>query len=107
MAQTVGHLTQKPEVPGLIPGPATYFRLTPSTDSRRAVVSYWRKYVHKVLVNHLGGLNLPRKSNKTEGVFNSFAVHHKSYNFFIPHHMTVEGYPSPCPDIGLHLVSSH
>ena len=24
--------------------------------------SYWRKYVHKVLVNRLGGLNLPRKS---------------------------------------------
>ena len=30
--------------------------------SRRAVVSYWRKYVHEVLVNRLGGLNLPRKS---------------------------------------------
>ena len=30
--------------------------------SRRAVVSYWRKYVHEVLVNHLGGLSLPRKS---------------------------------------------
>ena len=27
-----------------------------------AVVSYWRKYVHEVLVNHLGGLSLPRKS---------------------------------------------
>ena len=24
--------------------------------------SYWRKYVHKVLVNRLGGLSLPRKS---------------------------------------------
>ena len=30
--------------------------------SRRAVVSYWRKYVHEVLVNSLGGLSLPRKS---------------------------------------------
>ena len=29
---------------------------------RRAVVSYWRKYMHKVLVNRLGGLSLPRKS---------------------------------------------
>ena len=29
---------------------------------RRAVVSYWRKYVHEVLVHRLGGLNLPRKS---------------------------------------------
>ena len=27
-----------------------------------AVVSYWRKYVHEVLVNCLGGLSLPRKS---------------------------------------------
>ena len=30
--------------------------------SRRVVVSYWRKYVHEVLVNRLGGLSLPRKS---------------------------------------------
>ena len=30
--------------------------------SRRAVVSYWRKYVHEVLVNRLGGLSLPRQS---------------------------------------------
>ena len=28
----------------------------------RTVVSYWRKYVHEVLVNRLGGLSLPRKS---------------------------------------------
>ena len=34
----------------------------PSAFSRRAVVSYWRKYVHEVLVNRLGGLSLPRKS---------------------------------------------
>ena len=31
-------------------------------DSRGAVVSYWRKCVHEVLVNRLGGLSLPRKS---------------------------------------------
>ena len=36
--------------------------LSPSAFSRRAVVSYWRKYVHEVLVNRLGGLSLPRKS---------------------------------------------
>ena len=35
---------------------------SPSAFSRRAVVSYWRKYVHEVLLNHLGGLSLPRKS---------------------------------------------
>ena len=36
--------------------------VSPSAFLRRAVVSYWRKYVHEVLVNHLGGLSLPRKS---------------------------------------------
>ena len=36
--------------------------VSPSADSRRAVVSNWRKYVHEALVNRLGGLSLPRKS---------------------------------------------
>ena len=36
--------------------------VSPSAFSRRAVVSYWRKYVHEVVVNRLGGLSLPRKS---------------------------------------------
>ena len=36
--------------------------VSPSAFSRRAVVSYWRKYVHEVLVNRLGGLSLPMKS---------------------------------------------
>ena len=36
--------------------------VSPSAFSRRAVVSYWRKYVHEVLVNRLGGQSLPRKS---------------------------------------------
>ena len=36
--------------------------VSPSAFSRRAVVSYWRKYVHEVLVSCLGGLSLPRKS---------------------------------------------
>ena len=35
--------------------------ISPSADSRGAVVSYLRKYVHEVLVNRLGGLSLPRK----------------------------------------------
>ena len=43
-----------------IPGLHTF--VSPSAFSRRAVVSYWRKYVHEVLVNRLGGLSLPRKS---------------------------------------------
>ena len=44
-----------------IPILASYF-VSPSAGSRRAVVSYWRKYVHEVLVNRLGGLSLLRKS---------------------------------------------
>ena len=36
--------------------------VSPFALSRRAVVSYWRKYVHEVLVYRLGGLSLPRKS---------------------------------------------
>ena len=36
--------------------------VSPSADSGGAVVSYWQKYVHEVLVNRLGGLSLPRKS---------------------------------------------
>ena len=36
--------------------------VSPSAFSRRAVVSYWRKYAHEELVNRLGGLSLPRKS---------------------------------------------
>ena len=60
VAQSVGHLTRKSGVLGSIPDLATYFRF--SFHFRRAVVSYWRKYVHEVLVNRLGGLSLPRKS---------------------------------------------
>ena len=33
--------------------------VSPSAFSRKTVVSYWRKYVHEVLVNRLGGLSLP------------------------------------------------
>ena len=39
----------------------SYTFVSPSADSRGAVVSYWRKYVHEVLVNR-SGLSLPRKS---------------------------------------------
>ena len=39
-----------------------YTFVSSSADSSRAVVSFWRKYVHKVLINRLRGLSLPRKS---------------------------------------------
>ena len=61
IAQSVARLTPEPETPGSIPGPATSF-VSPFVDSRRAVVSYWRKYMHEVLVGCLGGLSLPRKN---------------------------------------------
>ena len=40
--------------PGSIPGAGTYFRFL-SAGSRRAIVSYWQKYVQVVLVNRCGG----------------------------------------------------
>ena len=61
VAQSVARLTQEPEVPGPIPS-RTHTFVSSFADSRRAVVSYWRKSVHEVLVNRLGGLNLPWKS---------------------------------------------
>ena len=57
--QSVARLTQESEVPSSIPSSAHTF-ISPSADSRRAAVSYWRKYVHLVLVNRLDGLSLPR-----------------------------------------------
>ena len=59
VAQSVGHLTRKSGVLGSIPGLFSFLLLF---FSKRAVVSYWRKCVHEVLVNRLGGLSLPRKS---------------------------------------------
>ena len=44
-AQLVAHLTQEPEVPDSI-RVWSHILISPSTDSRRAVVSYWQKYVH-------------------------------------------------------------
>ena len=60
VVQSVGHLTRKSGVLGSIPGLATYFRFS-FRFFKMSVVSYWRKYVHEVLVNRLGGVSL-RKS---------------------------------------------
>ena len=60
-AQSIAHQTREPDVLGTIPDPATYFRFS-FADSRRALVSYWRKNVHEVLTDRLGGLSLSRKS---------------------------------------------
>ena len=45
VAQSVGHLTRKSVVLESIPGLATYFRFS-FRFLKRAVVMYWRKYVH-------------------------------------------------------------
>ena len=57
VAQTVGHLGSWVRYPVW-----QHTIVSPSTFSRRAAVNYWRKYVHEVLINRLGGLSLPRKS---------------------------------------------
>ena len=48
----------------------------PSTDPRRAIVSYWRKYVHLILVNRFGGLGLHKNIVRTlklkKGLFFEF-----------------------------------
>ena len=51
--------------------------VSPSTFSRRAVISYWQKYVHEVLVNRLGDLSLPRKSvfRLTDGPYMTLDVY--------------------------------
>ena len=68
VAQSVRCLTVDPGVQSSIPCQSHTFTeidheiistavLLPSTDSRRVVVSYKRKYVHEVLVNHLAKLS--------------------------------------------------
>ena len=53
--------SRKSGVLGSIPGLTTYFRFS-FLFFQKGSSSYWRKYVHEVLVNRLGGLSLPRKS---------------------------------------------
>ena len=49
--------------------------VSPSTESRRAFVSYWRKYVHEVLVNRLGGLSLPRLTDRPDMTLDVYHGH--------------------------------
>ena len=72
MAQSVTCLTADPGIASLIAaGSHTFMKidreiistaiLLPSTDSRKVVVSYKRKYVHEVLVNRLFKLAQEKK----------------------------------------------
>ena len=61
VAQSVGHLTLSQRSWVRYPVWLHTF-VSPSADSKGAVVSYWGKYVHQVLDNRFGGLSLPRKS---------------------------------------------
>ena len=54
LSQSVAHLIQEPEVARSISGLANT-SISLFADSRRAIASYWREYVHLVLVNRLGG----------------------------------------------------
>ena len=63
-ASTVGcayrQISRRSRVRSSCPANPFYNHSLPSADSRRAVVSYWRKNVYQVLVNCRGGL--PRNS---------------------------------------------
>ena len=61
VVQSVGHLVRKSGFWVRYPV-WQHTSVSPSAFSRRAVVSYWRKYVHEELINRLGSLCLPRKS---------------------------------------------
>ena len=61
VAQSTARLTHEPEVPGSIPGPATYFRFS-FRLFKKGSCHLLKKYLHEVLVNRLGGLSLSRKS---------------------------------------------
>ena len=58
--------------------------ISPSVDPRRAVVSYWRKCVHQVLVHCLGGPCLSRKSvvRLTDSADMTLAVYRGCKQFF-------------------------
>ena len=60
VAQSVGHLTRKSGVLGSIPGLATYFRFSFRFFKKGSCQLLAN--VLQVLVNRLGGLDLPRKS---------------------------------------------
>ena len=60
VALSVVRLTQEPRSRARYPVRLHTFVVTPA-DPRKAVVIYWRKYVHLLVVNSLGGLRLPRK----------------------------------------------
>ena len=62
VAQSAGHLTCVSQGSWVRYPVWQHTFVSPSAFPRRTVVSYWRKYVHEVLVNRLGGLSLPRKS---------------------------------------------
>ena len=66
VAQSAGHLTRKSGVLGFDTRSGNILSFLLPLFSRRAVVSYWRKYVHEVLVNRLGGLSLPRLTDRPD-----------------------------------------
>ena len=62
IAQSVGHLTRVSQGSWVRYPVWQHTFGSPSAFSRKAFVSYLRKYVHEELVNRIGGLSLSRKS---------------------------------------------
>ena len=61
IAQSVGHLTCKSGVLGSIPGLSTNFRFS-FRFFKKGSCQLLAEVCTRILVNHLGGLSLPRKS---------------------------------------------
>ena len=62
VVRSVGHLTRKSGVLGLIPGLATYFRFSFRFFKKGSCQLLAKVCARSILVNRLGGLSLPNKS---------------------------------------------
>ena len=62
VAQSVARLTQEPEIPGSIHGPATYFRFSFRWFKKGSCQLLAKALIHEVLAIRLGCLSMPRKS---------------------------------------------
>ena len=111
LVQLVACLTQVPEVPVR---PHNF--ISSSADSRRAVVRYWRKFVHKILLtgNCLGGLSLLRKSvirltdhpDMTIAIYRGHKTTTQQQGRYIKAMASTRMETFSCPDISYSLFST-
>ena len=98
MGQSVACLIQESEVLGSILSLATYFRFS-FHFFKKGSCQLLGKYVHKVLVNRLGGLSLPRKSgvrltdypDMTIDLYHGRKTTTQEHPFYAPNFEEVEG----------------